>query len=210
MSFTKKIAALTMAASVAICGACPAFAADYTDVSESDWFYESVKYSEEKDLISGISDTEFATDTPMTRSMLVTALWKNAGSPEPESMADFKDMPAGEWNARAVSWSVEHGIVTGITNESFDPDGKVTREQLAVILYRYAGSLGIETPAEGMAVREFSDYESISTWASEAVRWAVGHGIIAGDGGRLNPQGDTTRAEAAKMLMSYFENIAAK
>ena len=136
----------------------------------------------------------------MTRAMLVTVLHRLEGKPEHSGKDHgFEDVAKGEWYSDAVTWANEKGIVEG-TGKGFDPNGKVTREQIAVILHRYADYVDLSTHHEG-DLTQFHDHHETSDWAREAKEWAVGAGLISGKGnGRLDPAGDATRTEVATIL----------
>ena len=178
------------------------------DVRDSDWFAQSVYYALKNGLMNGVSDTKFAPNDPMTRAMLVTVLWRYEGSPE-EGKNVFTDVPDGQWYAKAVAWAAENGIVGGVGDGKFDPNGNITREQMAAILFRYANKKGIDVTARG-DLSKFPDAGKVSDWAKDPIAWAVGAGIIGGSDGKLLPQGSATRAQVATILMRFIENIAAK
>ena len=115
-------------------------------------------------------------------------------------------MPNGKWYTNAVAWAAENGIVGGVGNNRFDPDGEITREQMATILFRYAEKKGIDTSKRG-SLNIFSDEKQLSAYAKDAVQWAVAEQIINGSDGKLLPQGSATRAQVATILMRFIENI---
>ncbi len=182
----------------------------FVDVSKSDWFYEAVNYAVEKGLMNGTGSNRFEPESPMTRAMLVTVLWRYAGKPI-QGENKFTDVPGGEWYTQAVAWAAENGIVTGTSPTTFDPEGNITREQMAAILYRYAQKEGFDT-SKRADLGSFPDSEKISTYAVDALSWANAEGLINGSkvGGRvyLDPQGNATRAQVATILMRFIENIA--
>ena len=183
----------------------------FKDVKERDWFYEAVSYAVENGLMSGMSEDIFAPNTPLTREMLAVVLYNVEGQPESAGVNPFTDVKADIWYTDAILWANENGIVAGYDNSAYGVGDLITREQFATILYRYAQFKGYDTTQGGMAVREFSDYESISDYARPAMAWAVNAGIMGGmDDGTLMPQGKATRAEAATMLMNFCENIVEK
>ena len=141
----------------------------------------------------------------MTRAMLVTVLWRYEGEPE-AGKNTFSDVPNGQWYTNAVAWAAENGIVGGVGNNRFDPDGEITREQMATILFRYAEKKGIDTSKRG-SLNIFSDEKQLSAYAKDAVQWAVAEQIINGSDGKLLPQGSATRAQVATILMRFIENI---
>ena len=176
----------------------------FTDVRTNNWFAGAVEYVVNNGLFSGVSDTSFAPNEPVTRGMLVTVLWRAAGEPSASASA-FADVPADAWYAKAVAWANVNGIVQGYDASTFAPDDRITREQLAAIFQRYAGFKGMETSGRG-DLSQFGDTGALSNWAQDGVSWAVGAGLISGKGdGVLDPQGATTRAEAAVILQRFLE-----
>ena len=174
----------------------------FSDVPAGNWAFNAVAFAASRELFQGVGADRFAPADPMTRSMLVTVLYRLENEPE-AGEATFADVPAGTWYTDAVAWASASGIVTG-TGAGFEPDGKITRESLAVMLYRYAEKLGMDTGADGMAAVEFSDSAGISAWAEEAMSWSVKNGILTGKtGGVLDPGGTASRAEVATMLMRF-------
>lgn len=182
-------------------------ATPFTDILSTAWYYGYVHYVYGAGLFQGVSQSEFSPGAFMTRGMLATVLYRLAGQPalaEEGGVASFSDVPADAWYAGPVSWAAAHDIVKGTGDGSFLPGGNVTREQMALMLCRYAaGRLGLETPADG-DLSVFSDAGETSGWAQEAISWAVGRGIITGrDGGVLDPGGTAGRAEVAAMLQRF-------
>ena len=176
----------------------------FTDVPAGHWAESAIGFVTEQGYFNGTSAATFSPSVPMTRAMLATVLWRMAGEPAAAAASPFTDVAAGEWYTEAVAWAAEQGVVNGIGEGLFDPEGTITREQLAVMLYRYAQLQGVDTTQGGMAVREFSDYDAISSWAGDAMTWAVNAGVLSGnDAGQLNPGGAATRAEVAQMLYNY-------
>lgn len=142
----------------------------------------------------------------MTRAMLVTVLWRYAGQPK-EGTNTFTDVKSGQWYTDAVIWAAKNGVVTGVGNNKFSPNGNVTREQLATILYRYAIANEIDVMYRAdMSV--FSDCDKVSSYADHAVYWAVAVGLINGADGKLMPQGNATRAQVAAILTRFVQNVA--
>ncbi|MDL2273567.1 S-layer homology domain-containing protein [Oscillospiraceae bacterium OttesenSCG-928-G22] len=178
----------------------------FTDVNESDWFYGDVQYVEENGLMTGTSADKFDPEKPMTRGMLVTVLFRMAGSPEPKSGSNFEDLTQ-DWYAKAVAWASENGIVGGYDAETFGPDDNITREQAAVILERYMAfaKINIATTDE---YRIFADEDDISDYAKNAIQLMNKLGIMNGVGeNTINPQGDASRAEVAAMLHRFLELV---
>jgi len=183
---------------------CPS--AKFKDVKESDWFHESVDFAVTYGLFSGTSNTTFSPNANMTRAMLVTVLWRYAGQPK-EGTNTFTDVKNGQWYTDAVTWAAKNGVVTGVGNNKFSPNGNVTREQLATILYRYAIANGIDV-RDRADLRAFSDGNKVSSYAADAIKWAVAERLINGSGGKLMPQGNATRAQVAAILTRFVQNVA--
>jgi hypothetical protein len=156
-------------------------------------------------LFNGVSETDFAPNAPMTRAMFATVLVRYAKGTAAGS-ASFGDVPAGQWYTDGVLWAAESGIVSGIGGGLFDPNGNITREQLAVMLYNYAKFAGLDV--DDLADLEaFGDGADISGWAADALKWAVASGLITGKpGDLLDPQGSATRAEVATILQRFIES----
>ena len=178
----------------------------FTDVSTSDWFYSDVMFVYENGLFSGTDSRSFSPNASMTRAMLVTVLYRLEGEPAGTGSSSFSDVYSGSYYEKAVAWAAANGIVTGTGSTSFSPDAKVTREQLAAILYRYAQYKKLDTDA-GAKLDSFSDAGNVSGYASEALSWAVSEGLINGASGRLMPKGDATRAQVAAILHRFVENV---
>lgn len=183
--------------------------AEFSDIPEDAWYKLAVDYAVGKELMNGVGNGKFEPEKPMTRAMLVTVLWRYAGTPA-EGENSFSDVDDAQWYAGAVAWAAEKGIVGGIGGGKFDPDGKITREQMATILYRYCNVLGIDT-RNSVSLSSFPDGDKTSVYAKKAVSWAVAEGIITGSkvNGKvyLDPQGNATRAQVATILMRFIENI---
>ncbi len=174
----------------------------FTDVAEEAWFYGPIQYVAQNNLFAGMGDGQFQPDGSMTRAMLVTVLYRAAGEPEifvPE--ASFDDVAPESWYGPAVYWAKQQGITAGASESSFEPEASITREQLAAMLHRFAG-----TPAAEGLLAGFVDADEMEEFAADALGWAVAHGIIKGQGGGiLAPKGIATRAQVAQMLMNFIE-----
>ena len=152
--------------------------------------------------MAGTSETTFAPDTATTRGMIVTILWRLEGSPIADDPMDYDDVNLEDWYGEAVRWADRTGIVTGYGDGKFGPDDPITREQMAAMLWRYAGSPDVEG-----SLSRFVDGEQTSDWAQPAMIWAVDQGLIAGVGdNQLDPGGQATRGQAAAILMRFAEN----
>ncbi len=173
---------------------------DFDDVKESDYFSDAVDWAFARGITGGVSERSFAPNENCARVQLVTFLWRAAGKPVVNFQMNFKDVDENAYYAEAVRWASSVGIINGYGNGIFGSNDPVTREQMAVILYRFAQNEGIDTSQGGMAVREFADYGSISDYASDAVQWAVNAGIMNGYDGKLMPKQPCSRAQIVTML----------
>lgn len=175
----------------------------FTDV-DNHWAKDAIDYVVAHGLFHGISDTEFAPDNPMTRSMLVTVLYRYEKNPEINSSTSFKDADGSTWYSDGVVWAADANIVKGITEDLFAPNENLTREQLITILYRYAQYKGIDVTASG-DLNSYADSSEVSDWSSTAVKWAVSTGLLQGRGSNLlAPADDVTRGEAATFLARFI------
>lgn len=171
----------------------------FSDVSTSAYYYEAVKWAQEKGITGGIGNGLFGPNQPCTRAQIVTFLWRAAGSPEPKSMSSFSDVSADSYYAKAVAWAVESGITTGTGDGKFSPDATCTREQAVAFLYRASGSPAI---SGGSA---FSDVAANAYYA-DAVAWAEKNGVTGGIGGGLFGSGNTcTRAQIVTFLYRAYQ-----
>jgi hypothetical protein len=172
---------------------------DYGDVTPEDWYYDAARYAISEGLFDAAPGGSFGAGAPMTRAAFAEALYRLEGSPGALGGSPFSDC-----GAESVVWAHGAGIINGAGGGKFLPDGVITREQIAVMLCRYAawrspgGGLSAEADLSG-----FADADDVSGWAAEAVRRAVGAGIMNGSGGKLNPHGRATRAEAAQLLLNF-------
>ncbi len=186
---------------IVIVNATPDISAAFNDVSKTDWFYDAVNYCVNNDLMNGVGNRSFAPNNTLTRAMVVTVLYRLAGSPEVEEAASYKDVASDAWFADAVAWAEANEIVTGYPDGTFRPNDDITREQIAVILCRYSGGALM-----GGDLTAYPDAGTVSEYAVESLGWAVAMGLIKGDNhGNLNPQNNATRAEFATIIMRYLE-----
>lgn len=180
----------------------------FTDVHPGDWFYDDVMFVYQNGLMSGTSATTFEPYTVTTRAQLAVIFYRMDGSPEVIGDSPFTDVeygPGTTWYYDAVLWAYQKGIVAGYGDHTYHPGAPVTREQLAVMFRNYANYKGYSLTATN-DLSGFTDAGSVSDWALEAVKWAVGNGLINGYGdGTLKPQGTATRAEVAAMLHNFIE-----
>lgn len=175
--------------------------------TESHWAKSAIEFTTARALFNGTSETTFAPDESMTRGMIAVVLHNFEGSTEFNAQNDFTDVAPGMWYTDAIHWIAAQGITDGYDNGSFGVDDHVTREQLVTFLYRYANVMGYST--EGTAdLSAFPDGDSVSGYASEAMRWAVSNGLIVGtDGGALAPGSGATRAQVAAILNRFVLNL---
>lgn len=174
------------------------------------WAADSINKCYENQYFDGTGQGCFQPESVMTRAMLVTVLWRYAGAPE-EGSNEFADVQDDAWYAKAVAWAAKNGVVTGVGNGRFDPEGKLTREQLATIFYRYAKSEGYNVEGS-TSLDSFPDAGKVGAWAKEALSWAVAMKIVGGSMENgvtyLRPQGEATRAQVAAILVRFVENVA--
>ncbi|MGM9566856.1 MAG: GH25 family lysozyme [Clostridia bacterium] len=177
----------------------------FTDVSPSAWYYEDSVYVYNNNLFSGTAWNQFSPDTEMSRAMLVAVLYRMEGNPASDGSTAFTDLK-DDWYRNAVSWAEKEHIVYGVSETAFSPDDALTREQLAVILYRYAAWKGFETSAKG-ETGAFLDEKEISPYAADAVSWAVGEGYISGfPGNVLAPRENAPRCQVAAITARFCRN----
>lgn len=177
----------------------------FTDVKENDWFYDSVKYAYENDLMKGISNTEFAPDSDVTRAMFVTVIYRMENEPQTGKCA-FTDVESGSYYENAVAWTNENGIVSGISEDCFAPNEPITREQMAAIIYRYAAFKGYDITTSSNT--SYTDNDNISDYAKDAVIWAAEKYVMTGNtDGSFAPKANTTRAQTASVFMRMVENL---
>lgn len=180
----------------------------FNDVSANDWFASAVDYVTGKGMMNGTADNTFSPKANTTRGMIVTVLYRLENQPS-TSAASFTDVDSGAYYANAVAWANANGIVSGYGSGKFGPNDKVTREQLAAILYRYAQYKKYDVSVgEDTNILSYNDAQSISTYAIPAIQWACGAGVVTGkSGSKLDSKGNATRAEVAAMLMRFCENV---
>lgn len=181
---------------------------NFTDVKETDWFFKGVEYVVDKDIMSGVSENEFAPSGKLTRAMLVQMLYNMESRPACDAENAFMDVPVGQWYTDAVIWANDAKIVSGMGEGLFAPNMEITREQMVAMLYNYVKYKGYDVTASA-DLSAFADTASVSTWAQPAMQWAVAEGYISGMGdSQLAPQGTATRAEIASVIMRFMEATA--
>ena len=183
----------------------------FTDVAAGSWYYDAVKYVYENKVMNGVEGNQFAPDETLSRAMLVTILYRLDGEPslDGENLGyPFEDVEEGSWYSDPVYWARLHGIVNGVEGNKFAPNDGLTREQMAAILYRYAQYKKLDVSASA-DLGTFADGSKTSSWAVDAMKWAVGEKLINGlEGNTLAPQNTSTRAQVATVMMRFMEGIA--
>ena len=180
----------------------------FSDVKETDWFFQSVQYVCAHGIMNGSSGNSFAPQDKTTRGMIVTMLYRYDGSPVVSGQCPFGDVAAGKYYRKAVIWAAENQIVGGLGGDRFGPDEPVTREQLAAILYRYANYKGYDTQ-RSVELAKFADRDDVGSYAVNAVKWAVVDGLLSGvSATELQPKGFAIRAQVAAILMRFCEGTA--
>ena len=203
MCNVRRMGAVLMALALVLSMNLTAFAAvedtGFSDVAADAWYAGAVEYVRDNGLMSGTSATTFEPDGTMTRAMLATTLYRAAGSPAVSGSDSFTDTADGAWYADAVLWASQQGVISGYGNNLFGTNDPVTREQIATILWRYAGSPSAD------AGQDFADESEIASYATAAVDWARANGVVSGvDGNRFLPRNNATRAQVATILRNYL------
>ena len=181
----------------------------FTDVTEGDdWFYDAVAYVYENNIMAGTDETTFAPYMELDRAQAAQLFYNLDGKPAVTGDSAFTDVTSGHWAVDAITWAAQNDIVAGIGGGLYDPDSNVTREQFAVMLYKYARFKGYDLTAAG-DLTQFPDAGSISSWAETALSWANGKGLINGhENGTIDPKGSTIRAQAASIMANFDQNVA--
>ena len=184
----------------------------FDDVKTSDWFYGDVEYAYYYRLMNGVGNNRFDPKGACTRGMIVTILYRMKGEPSHSGKNPFTDVKSGQWYTDAVIWAAENGIVDGMGNGKFEPETNITREQLATILCRFAKTEGIYSDKDCTMLVGFADQSKVSSWAADAMSWAVGVGLVGGsnekDGLYLMPQGNAQRCQVAAIFQRFCTNFA--
>jgi hypothetical protein len=172
----------------------------FSDVAEDSWAEDAITFASARGIFNGTSSTTFAPTASMTRGMLAQVIYNLENAPETSSQSAFADVAETAWCADAIGWAAENNIVTGYGDGTFGLNDSITREQLAVMLWRYAGQ-----PAAAQTALNFTDAGQVSGYAQQALLWANEQGILNGKGnGVLDPKGQATRAEVAQMMMNFI------
>lgn len=174
----------------------------FSDVSTSAYYYEAVKWAQEKGITGGIGNGLFGPNQPCTRAQIVTFLWRAAGSPVVNYAMNMSDVPEGSYYAEAVRWALSEGITTGTTENTFSPDSECTRAQAVAFLFRYAASEAVTLQE---LVSGFSDADSVPGYALPAMNWALAEEIVQGNGSKLMPNDSCTRAQIVTFLLRAYQ-----
>ena len=175
----------------------------FGDVSTSVYYYEAVKWAQEKGITGGIGNGLFGPNQPCTRAQIVTFLWRAAGSPVVNYAMNMSDVPEGSYYAEAVRWALSEGITTGTTENTFSPDSECTRAQAVAFLFRYAASEAVTLQE---LVSGFSDADSVPGYALPAMNWALAEEIVQGNGSKLMPNDSCTRAQIVTFLFRAYQD----
>lgn len=179
----------------------------FTDVALGTWYYQAVEFVYDYGYMDGVSATRFDPDGALSRGMLAKVLY-NVEEEQRDFPTEFSDVPNSAWYADAVNWAAANDIVKGYGKDKFGPEDLVTREQMAAILYRYARYKGYDLSAQA-ALDGYADAAQVSAYAADAMKWAVGSGLITGTSGTtLSPAGSATRAQAAVILARFCQTLA--
>ena len=183
----------------------------FTDADKQAWYHDGVHWAIEKGIMNGTGENTFEPLIATSRAMIVTMLWRMAGSPQVDDPVTFKDVPEGTWYTDAVKWAAANGIVNGYSEDAFGPADNVTREQIVTILYRYAQFRGVDvSEGEKAYLNDYTDARDVAEWAVNAFRWAVDAGVIQGmTDTTLSPKTDAMRAQVATMLMRFNQQLQA-
>ncbi len=181
----------------------------FTDVTEGDdWFYDAVAYVYENGIMAGTSETIFSPSMKLNRAQAAQLFYNLEGKPAVAGDSAFTDVASSHWAVDAITWAAQNDIVAGIGGGLYDPDSNVTREQFAVMLYKYARFKSYDLTATG-DLTQFPDDGSISFWAETALSWANGNDLINGhENGTIDPKGSTIRAQAASIMANFDQNVA--
>ena len=185
----------------------PDMTALFNDVLKGVWYEEPIKFVVTERLFNGTAPYTFEPDSPLTRAMAATVLYRLSGEGGYTTKASFSDVPDGVWYTSAVSWAQENGVVNGYEEDgTFRPDNKITRQEMAAMLQRYAAYIDKADVTANGDLSKFPDANTVAPWAQSAISWCVANEIINGKDGKLDPYGDATRAEFAKIIYCYTQN----
>lgn len=176
---------------------------EYEDIDKNEWYCSAIKFTSARNLFAGTTDKLFSPELTMSRAMIAQVLYNLENNPEHSIKSEFSDVLDNMWYAKAINWAVNEGIISGYGNGLYGPNDTLTREQLAVMLWKYCGK-----PESNHELKHFSDAEKVSEYAIKAIRWANEKGIINGDDkGKLNPMANATRAQVAQIFKNFIEKM---
>lgn len=178
----------------------------FEDLSVGSWYHEATDFVIARGYMCGISETRFAPHGTLTRGQMVTILYRMEGEPQPEGQNPFTDVAEGQYYTHAVCWAAKEGLVLGVDNTHFAPSAPLTREQLVVLMARYAAFRGKNVTSQE-SLESFPDFQRVSNYAQEPMAWAVETGLICGMDGRLNPRGTATRSQVATIIMKLCQKV---
>lgn len=178
-------------------------ASRFTDVDESDWFFEAVNVVTERKIFNGVSETEFAPNLITTRGEMATILWNMEGQPQVPYEPVFSDVPEGKWYSTAIVWGNQHSLLTGAGDGQFHPADIITRQEMIAMIRNYAQYCGYIAAPSG-TLDGYADADQVSGWVLESVQWAVSESIVSGSDGMLRPKEGCTRAELAAIIRNYL------
>ena len=186
----------------------------FDDLEKDAWYIDAVKYVYAKGIMNGVSGKKFEPMGQTSRAQFVTMLYNLAGAPKVNKKADFKDVGKGDWYENAVNWAYTYDITSGVSETKFGPDQKITRQQAAVMFYKYAVYKKLDTTGDKKALDKFSDKNKVESWAKTGLEWAVHQGVIngklKGQTTILAPNDKITRAECAQMIKNMAERVKTK
>ena len=183
----------------------------YYDVNTGKWYHEGIHYMLDNAVMNGVGEHSFDPNGSLTRAMLVTILYRAQGTPSIDGQSHpFTDVAGGKWYSDAITWAYQNSVVNGTSATTFEPDGDITREQLATILYRYAKNIEhVDVSNRANLDEIFADANQITAYAREALSWAVADGYMKGSTSngatKVYPKDGATRAEVATLLMRYLK-----
>lgn len=206
---TRRIMAVGLAAVMAASMSTTAFAKTFDDY-KSGWAFEAIDYVSEQGYMSGVGNNNFSAKTAVTRAQMAQVMWNMEGKQEPKSTSHFVDVAKSQWYSKAVNWCSENGIVSGVGDSKYNPNGAVSREQLMTMIYRYLDNKGIDVESQTASAAEMkkkfpgygTDADKVSGWADKYVRWAYGSGFSSGSGTKMNATQTVTREQLAQFLMN--------
>lgn len=184
----------------------------FTDVKAGEWYVTAIQFAFDNGYMVGTSDTTFGTNGLLTRAQFITVLHNLEGKPDQKYKAYYTDVPNNQWYTTPIMWATKKEITKGVKDKLFGTDQKISREQLATLLYRYAEYKGYSTKYKDTEWKKLPDKGEVSTWAVDATKWAVSHGIMSGKlqsdkTKRLDPKGQATRAECAQMIWNFYNEF---